>query len=246
MQYDTRAAVHVSETSDKELAFAQTVQDAQSSAVVEQMPGPTPAHLRNMTEHAFGFADAMTKKLRPPFNPPVACAEGCDHCCYQQVTVTAPELFRIVTYLHEEIAASEKETITARVRQLDRATRGMNTKARTSIKKPCGFLDGGRCSIYPVRPMACVEFTSYNVQDCKRGKRIGFKANGIIHEKAQMLVYHAVHNGLMDGLSKALPNSDNAWLELTAGVVAALGTPNAEDLWLSGATVLSKAHMNMK
>lgn len=195
------------ESIEKASAFAEQVREAQSSSVVEEMDTLTTKNLSSMTEHAFGFAEAMTAKWRPASNPPVDCVEGCDHCCYQLVAVTAPEVFRVVDYLREKLPVNDRQLITSRLKQLDRATRGINTKGRTTIKKPCAFLDAGRCSIYPVRPMACVEFTSYNVQDCKRGKRIGFKEDGVIHERVGMVIYLAVHHGLMDGLRTVLPDA---------------------------------------
>jgi hypothetical protein len=97
--------------------------------------------------------------------------------------------------------------------------------------------------VYSVRPLACAEFTSFNVDDCKRGQREGFSLGSVIHEKARMVVYHAVQKGLSEGLKRVLPAADNAPLELTAGVLIALETLDAEASWIAGSTLFSGAHL---
>jgi hypothetical protein len=119
----------------------------------------------------------------------------------------------------------------------------LTPKARAKLRVPSAFLADGRCTIYPVRPLACAEFTSFDVQVCKRGQRIGFKPGSVIHEKARMLVYYAVQQGLTDGLRDALPGTDTTPLELTSAVVSALDSSDAEASWISGGNVFAKAHL---
>ena len=61
-----------------------------------------------------------------------------------------------------------------------------------------------------------------------------------MHEKARLLAYSAVQNGLNDGLQKALPQADTKWLELTAAVVQVLATDRAEERWLAGENVFRR------
>lgn len=244
--FDPHTGVVVTETSDAELVLQERIRSAQQDAVSEVLlPVPSPDLVHRIIEDAEGFAVALTAKYRDPNSPQVACSSGCAHCCYQLVAVSAPEVFRIVRYMKASMLSAQLEETVGRLRNLDKATRGANTKARVNIKKPCAFLDQDRqCTIYSVRPLACSEFTSYNIQDCKRGQRIGFKPYGIIHEKARMITFNAVRQGLHDGLAIALPKADVQWLELTAAVHTTFDQSDAEDGWMSGKDIFAKSHLN--
>lgn len=225
-------------------ALAEKMREAQEAAVVDRL---TDEHsvdqVQVVVAEAEIFAEALTQKHLAPNSPLVACKTGCSWCCYQLVRVSAPEIFRIARYLDSASMTDTRAEIVERLRTLNKATCGLNEKGRINVPKSCAFLKDGQCSIYAVRPLACAEFTSYDVIACKRGKRVGFKSDGVIHEMARMLAYNSVQQGLADGLRKALPRADTAWLELTAAVVQALDTPNAEEAWLSGEKIFSDAHL---
>lgn len=206
---------------------------------------PTPDGLLAVIENACWFAERTTVKYRDPKTPAVACKEGCKWCCYQTVPVTAVEVFRIARFIETEFYDEEKNKVTGKLRKLDEQTRGRTPTARDKMRIACAFLQDGRCAIYPVRPLACAEFTSFNVQDCKRAQHKGFKPDSIIHEKARMIAFHAVQQGLSVGLRAALPKADTAPLELTAAVVCAV-SPNAETSWINGGKVFSEAHLASK
>jgi Fe-S-cluster containining protein len=202
----------------------------------------TPQTLQAVIEHASWFAEETSKAKRDPKTPPVECKEGCYWCCFQAIPLTACEVFRISRFLSSRTDESKKEFI-EKLRKLDQKIHGRCLAERAKLNMPCAFLDSGRCSIYSVRPLACAEFTSFDVQDCKQGKRVGFEPLSIIHEKARMLVYYAVEEGLVMGLREALQEADHSPLELTVAVLCALESPNAEDLWLAGGKVFAHAHL---
>ncbi len=223
---------------------SEQVRAGQESAVIDLLAEEvSPDQIQAVLTNASGFAEAMTKKFRDPKSPPMACKEGCFWCCYQIVGVSVPEVFRVVRYINREGNAEARLEIVNRLHMLDRQTRGLTPQSRTMILKSCAFLKDGHCSIYEVRPLACAEFTSYDVLECKRNKRRGFNPGEVVHEKARMLAYYSVQQGLADGLRKALPNADTSRLELTAAVVQALNTPDVEKAWLSGDRMFAAAHM---
>jgi Fe-S-cluster containining protein len=205
----------------------------------------TPIGLHEVIENASAFADAMTRRLCHPNTPPVACKEGCYWCCYQSVPVSTLEAFRIARFLSSEAMEDTRLDLIDRLRKLDSRTRGRAPSARANLHLPCAFLRDDRCTIYAVRPLACAEFTSFDVQDCRRGQRSGFKPGSVIHEKARMLVYRAVQEGLFDGLRQALPMADAAPLELTAAVMTALGRPDSEASWISGSHIFAEARLTV-
>lgn len=230
-------------SSEQEIKLAQKIQDAEAEGATALLSeSKTEKQLIAVAENATGFAEAATKKHRHPESPPVACQSGCSWCCYQLVPVSVPETVRITAYLRD-LPASDFASIATRLRALDRATRGLTSPQRAGIPKACAYLQDGQCAIHPVRPLACAEFTSYDVQVCKRGKRIGFKPDSVVHEKARMLAYYAVQRGLSQGLKAAVPKADCEALELTAASVVALDNPNAAISWLGGSSVFRAAHL---
>jgi Fe-S-cluster containining protein len=230
--------------SELKAILAKRFEDAEADAAFSLLSERrSTEQLSVIAENAAGFAETMRQKHLHPASPPVACKDGCDHCCYQLVAVSVPEVMRIVDFLRERLAPEESAAIVQRLRALDNVTRGMTSKGRVGIPKPCAYLDNHRCTIYPVRPLACAEFTSYNVQDCKRGKRIGFKPNGVTHESAGMVAYISVQRGITTGLKRALPEADTEPLELIAASVVALDNPDAAAAWINGANSFTTAHL---
>jgi Fe-S-cluster containining protein len=224
-----------------EQAQADKLRDAQAEAVTHL--ASQGSGLAGIADNASGFAEEMSKRLLHPMSPKVACKDACSWCCYQQVRVSAPEVIRISEHVRSAMDEEAQKEVLTRLKQLDAVTRGLSVQGRTKIPKPCAFLVDNRCSIYEVRPMSCAEFTSYDVQVCKRGKRVGFKADGVIHEKARMLAYYAIQQGLIDGTAAAFPESDDSWLELTAAVVIALESSEAEADWIAGKPVFAPAKL---
>lgn len=193
-----------------------------------------------LATNAHGFAEFMSERLRGGHAEETACHRGCSWCCYQNVAVFAPEVFRIVEFIRRQ-APSEQERLATRLNLLDNVTRGMRATQRHKIPMPCAFLEQGRCSIYEVRPLACAEFTSRDELACKRGKRVGFGPLSIIHEKARMHAFNAIHSGLAAGVQKALPHADARPLELIAAVSDALGDNTTEAQWRCGERDFTRA-----
>ena len=217
--------------------------DAEKAAVVQILSEDrTPTGLMNILNNATGFAETMALKLRHPRTPRVDCKEGCDWCCYQTVPVTPPEAFAIANFLSSSEDPTRAAVTLAKLVDVNQKTQGLAPRERTKLHIPCAFLDQGRCSIYAVRPLSCSEFTSMNVNACKRAYRVGFKPKGIIHEKARMVAFYAIRQGLLEGLREALPESDAEHYELTAAVIAAK-PPDAASRWLAGEKLFESAKL---
>lgn len=228
---------------EQEIKLGQKIQEAQAEGTAALLSEEkTEKQLVAVAENAAGCAEAATKKHLHPASPPVACQSSCSWCCYQLVPVSVPEIARIATYLRN-LPCEESASITTRLQVLDKATRGITAQQRVRVPKACAYLQDDQCVIHPVRPLACAEFTSYDVQVCKKGKRIGFKPNSVFHEKARMLAYYAVQRGIYQGLQEAVPKADCEALELTAASVVALESPNAFTSWLEGGQVFYAARM---
>lgn len=203
----------------------------------------SPKVVLRIIDQARALAETVFENNQGPGTRRVACHQGCSWCCHQAVLVTAPEALRIADYVTSMENASLRQTFIYNLRQLDKRTRGMSLRQRASLHPPCAFLVNGSCGIYPVRPLACAEFTSFDVQDCIRNYQTGFRDPSITCDKARKLVYHSVRLGMRSGLRDGLPESDTADLELTAAVADALRAPDAASQWLAGAPVFEKAHL---
>ncbi|WP_082532894.1 YkgJ family cysteine cluster protein [Pelomonas sp. Root1237] len=237
--------IPISADTPAEAELSRRIQRTEAEEVVARLAGAvTERQLIAVAENAAGFAKEATARHLHPESPPVACKAGCSWCCYQLVPVSVPETLQIAAFL-QDLPTAEADGIKVRLRMLDRATRGITPKQRVGVPKPCAFLQDGRCAIYAVRPLACAEFTSYDLRVCKKGQRKGFKPDSVIHEKARMLVYYAVQRGLTEGLKTAAPLADCSALELTAALVVALDSPDGAALWANGQEVFRQARLHL-
>jgi len=232
-----------SEQKQKEEELSAGLRGAEREAVIQiLLHDSTRTGLMHVLNNATGFAESMAAKFRHPRTPAVDCKKGCSWCCYQTVSVTAPEAFTIAEFIQSSDNPSEIEARLAKLQEVNQRTRTLGPRERTKQHVPCAFLEKEQCFIYEVRPLACSEFTSMDVDDCKRAYRVGFKPKGIVHEKARMIAFYAVQQGLLEGLRESLPASDSAPLELTGAVIAAMG-PGAAEAWLAGEQIFNQAHL---
>jgi Fe-S-cluster containining protein len=87
-----------------------------------------------------------------------ACIKGCSNCCitHRDIPVYPLELVGITWYVAEKVAGSERDMLK---QQLE----------NHGEEKPCPFLLKGACSIYPMRPIACRQFTVFG-KICAEGE----------------------------------------------------------------------------
>jgi Fe-S-cluster containining protein len=225
-------------TAPAEKDLSQRMAAAQGETVVAM--AREGSSLPDIAANAVAFAEAMTQKHRHPRSPSVACKSGCSFCCYQAVSVTAAEAARVARFV--EADEKLKAATSPRLKALDAKTRGLTPLQRAQLREPCAFLQDGHCQIYAVRPLACAEFTSYDVESCKREQASGYMHGGVVHEKARLLSYKAVYQGLAAGLARAFPAADPAPLELTAAVLGFLENPALESEWAAGRRDLAPFH----
>jgi Fe-S-cluster containining protein len=115
-------------------------------------------------EHFFAQLDAAIERFEealPCFRCPVHCCE----CCQQMppFLMSNVEYALICRWVQGHFSPAEQEAVLLRARMQARDYEfGQVTKAeedpslRESLpRRLCPFLSGGKCSIYPVRPLAC-------------------------------------------------------------------------------------------
>jgi hypothetical protein len=154
----------------------------------------------------------------------LACHDGCAHCCYQAVGVSAPEALAIYAHLQRTRSPEELDATLLRVRETDDRTRGMPPAQRLSPDLPCPFLEQERCSIYEVRPLACRGKNSLDAAACERTLRDPEARAELLAGKLgvpcflePIRTFHAVAAGVQLALSE-LHGLGAEPLELTAAV----------------------------
>ncbi len=88
----------------------------------------------------------------------LACRKGCSNCCrtHRDIPVYPLEIMGISWYVCKKIISYEQNVL-------------RNQLMHFSVNKPCPFLINGKCSIHPVRPMACRQFNVFN-KACDEGE----------------------------------------------------------------------------
>lgn len=106
-----------------------------------------------MDKGVAGTIDSEQKKGRRP-----ACSKGCSHCCstHKDIPIYPLEIAGISWYAAEKLKGPDREAL----------------KNRLAIFKKndsCPFLVDARCTIHPMRPMACRQFNVFG-SPCGEGE----------------------------------------------------------------------------
>jgi len=159
----------------------------------------------------------------------VACRRGCSHCCYQRVTVTAPEAFFIAAHIR-----TDKQKV-ARVKDTHQCTNGMSHEERLAAHIPCPMLVDSICSIHAIRPTGCRCAVSLDVEAC-----IAAYVNMSKNEIPMPLDHIQTINVMrvLLGAAMALMRFPMTGYELDGAVAAALAD-GAEKRWLAGEDVFA-------
>lgn len=138
--------------------------------IVEQALGwaDPAATLNEMIDRVVAMAEDLHARLsseQPPPRP-LACQQGCDHCCHwYEVSATPLEALRIADHINRTFDEEARQSLVDRVRTV------VAEKNRYPPKGPrpsfrCPLLVDGACSVYEVRPFLCRAFNSYDVTAC--------------------------------------------------------------------------------
>lgn len=197
------------------------------AAVADAATGDAELGAREMSEQL-----PATRRLLP------VCQEGCALCCHATVFASTPEILRIASHLKETRTEAELASLRARARETAERIAPLGLDARAQAKVPCPLLDAasGRCSVYPVRPVACRAYHSGDVATCKKAFDAG-EANPVIPINPVLFhVAHAYGFGMMAGCASA--GLDVGPYDLAAALPAALGADDLEARWLAKEHVL--------
>jgi hypothetical protein len=104
---------------------------------------------------------------RPEGMPPPACGPGCARCCTVNVGTLAIEGAVAAAWLRERLAPVDRAPLGARLLAFHERVRWLEDRERVGERLACPLLDpAGRCTVHPVRPLACRSVSSLDATEC--------------------------------------------------------------------------------
>lgn len=207
--------------------------------VILAFPGHnTPASATNLIKEVYRVTDDMIAGCLNTGEKP-HCKTGCFWCCYMQVRATPLEVLCIVDFLHSRLRPRGLSELQQRLAAMDETTRGMDSYQRACAKMICPLLVGGKCTVYPVRPIACRVYHSLNLSDC----------TAPLDDKDRIVTIRPDISGLSMGISAGLTEGLRAaglqtrLLELVAGLRIAMDEPGSVESWLAGEPAFVEAEI---
>ena len=94
----------------------------------------------------------------------MGCERGCSYCCYQFVSVSPAEVFRLAIVLRQ---MNRRKWARDRLKAFNEQMADATNRAEWYEKRiPCPFLINDECSIYRHRPLPCRSLFSFSRQRC--------------------------------------------------------------------------------
>jgi len=177
------------------------------------------------------FATRSARLLRVlPAQRQLACEAGCNHCCKQQISVTALEVLELAKFLRNERSPEALALLIERTRETADAVRGRTAAQQRGTL--CPLNQDGLCTAYEARPMLCRGATSFDREACKSGAPVPTYAE--VWDAAQTLQERLDHAAVQICGRKEI-------LELHNALLIALELPDAESRWRRGEPVFKRA-----
>lgn len=96
-----------------------------------------------------------------------ACGAGCSSCCYLKIEAFSFEMAGIAQYVLNLWSIDEVFTLYRQLKEKSELAGEISHNEYLAKKIACVFLsEHGTCRIYPVRPIACVTYHSFDKQEC--------------------------------------------------------------------------------
>lgn len=167
---------------------------------------------------------------------PIACQPGCNFCCFHQVEVTPPEALLLGHHVERNFSEDEKLALAARLARSVNIKAGKSKQEIAQIRQelPCPFLEGGKCRVYPVRPLVCRAMHALDAGQCEAA----FKSEDLIpvaHYAHRHEFIRSVVKGLLDGC-RAM-GCQSASLDLAGALQDFCAASNPIEQWIQGQKV---------
>ena len=121
-----------------------------------------------VADHAHSLHGTLLEAWRGAEAATLACREGCAFCCSLNVTVTIPEVFRILDELRRQRPRQELPGVLGNAREYAARVSTLSGEERDRMRRPCPLLAADRCAVHPFRPLACRGWNSFDATACER------------------------------------------------------------------------------
>lgn len=167
---------------------------------------------------------------------PLACTEGCDHCCFNQVELTPPEALVLGNAIERGFSEEERDQLLGRVQAVLAVKTGKSKREIAAVRGdlPCPLLREHRCLLYPLRPLVCRGMHSLEVEPCARSLQAGDLSTGAYYAQRHELV-RAVARGLAAGCRDL--GCQSSPLDLAQAVEDYFRQPDPAGRWIRGEKV---------
>lgn len=171
-----------------------------------------------------------------------ACRKGCGWCCWQRVTCTAPEVFRVAQWMRANAAREGVPTLDMirRAEEAEASGTVVSLPGAAGIgatRRPCTLLLDDACSVHPGRPIPCRAVLSMSAEAC-RDAMLDPSTAGPVPLVVGALDTAEVVRTLMLAAVSAKGLGD-AGYDLPQALLLVLPDPTAEARWLAGEDVLA-------
>ncbi|CAJ0784670.1 YkgJ family cysteine cluster protein [Ralstonia chuxiongensis] len=164
-------------------------------------------------------------------NTKVACRDGCSHCCYYRVEVSAAEALALAERIAAMPADARKKT-SERLMQTAQRVAPLSAAQYQVTNVPCAFLENERCSVYEMRPVSCRGHHSLDVAVCIDAFENPDSGSMNPQDMFRMGVYAAYKR--VFGIGQKLASRDSQLYEMHGAVAEALNDPAAAKRWRAG------------
>ncbi|MDY6952752.1 MAG: YkgJ family cysteine cluster protein [Thermodesulfobacteriota bacterium] len=191
--------------------------------------------------HGLALAERMLEyfEAKAPPAETVACEEGCCYCCFYQVVLTPLEALLIGNHVDEAFSNEEKEALKKRIRHTISLTAGKSREERIQVwhDTPCIFLEGGRCSLYGVRPFVCRAWHSLDAGHCKEAFEARDPWQGMDCHVHRYHIFESVRAGINVAATEL--GCQGGTMEMATAIKQYLNHGKPIDAWIQGEPVFA-------
>jgi Fe-S-cluster containining protein len=191
-----------------------------------------------LASHALSLADHLMAYFEANHQLPhaIACREGCNFCCYNQVEVTPPEALLIGHYVAENFSPAERDGLRNRVMGALSLKAGKSKKkiARLRHKLPCALLQDGKCTVYTVRPLVCRAMHAFSAGTCEAELVQGKLGPGEFYAHRYEFVW-SISSGLQTGCREF--GCQSGVIDLDVALDDFFGAASPMEQWIQGGQI---------
>ncbi|MEX3917855.1 YkgJ family cysteine cluster protein [Paraburkholderia sp. BR10872] len=209
------------------MSEATSLAQEESEALTRLLTAPTS---EPVAQKVIAFYRRMDARMGEATEP-IACAAGCSYCCYYHVLVTGAEAITLAEHV-DRLPEPRRTEVRKAIEQTATRVSAMAREEYLRTNVPCAFLNGGRCSVYSVRPTACRGFHSRDASVCEEAFDNPLSDPPNQYDPAREAVKIGFKNAVLAAQFRA--GADATSYEMHGAVAEALKNGSSTKRWRSG------------